>query len=585
MKSILKVHNLSIQYPYTAKPTLENISITVEKGEALLIIGASGCGKSSLALAIAGLIPRTIEAEQQGSIYLEGRDIAEMSPGEVCQQVGFVFQDPEAQFCMLTVEDEIAFGLENAGFSPDLIEERIEEALEKVGMTEHRYSHTHRLSGGMKQRVALACALALHPPILILDEPTANLDPAATEDFFRLLESLIATRSHTILLVEHKLEKPAALMDRVVVINEGKIVAENSPRHVFAQQNQLLMKIGVWQPYASELAGKLEKTGISFSPFPLTVAELLEHAEKDSQTSNALAKQVARHIEVTDSLEPAAEEMAIDCRQVSFCYKTPFQEAKVLENLQWQVRPGSFLALLGENGVGKSTLARLVLGLLKPSKGSISLFGKNTKSISRKKVAEIAGLVFQNPEHQFLTDSTWEEIAYSLKLANIPGTEIPRRVQELLKEFSLEEKAEANPFTLSQGEKRRLSVASMLATDQQLLILDEPSFGQDYQNTYKLMNLVKARQLKGCTVVMITHDMRLVWEFATEVALMSEGKLAYTGDPQDLFYQNTLLEACSLKAPLPLHIMEGLKSAGKRESMKKPSTLKIDALKVGSLNV
>lgn len=567
MKNILKVHNLSIQYPYMEHPILSEVSFDIEKGEALLIVGASGCGKSSLALAIAGLIPRSIEAEQGGRIYLEDKDIAELSPGEVCQQVGLVFQDPEAQFCMLTVEDEIAFGLENAGLSSAFMDERIEEALEMVDLTAYRKTHTHRLSGGMKQRVALACALALHSPVLILDEPTANLDPAATEDFFQLLESLIATRQHTILLVEHKLEKAAALMDRVLVIDGGKVIADDSPRHVFSRQSKRLMDIGVWQPYASEIAGKLKKEGIDMTPYPLTVTELLDDVEKDEAKSNELLQQVAYRggERPASAVAFAGEETppAIHFQQVSFRYKTPFQEVPVFDNLQWQVQRGSFVALLGENGIGKSTLARLSLGLLKPSTGSISLFGKATKSLSRRKVAEIAGLVFQNPEHQFITDSVWEEIAYSLKMANIPGVQIPHRVEEILTEFSLMEKAEANPFTLSQGEKRRLSVASMLATDQQLLVLDEPSFGQDYNNTYKLMNLIKNRQQQGCTVVMITHDMRLVWEYATEVALLSEGKMIYAGATQGLFRQHTLLEDCSLKKPLPLTILEKLESQGK----------------------
>lgn len=560
MKNILRIHNLSIQYPYTDQPTLFQISFSIAQGESLLIVGASGCGKSSLALAIAGLFPRSIEADQTGSIYLKDKDVGDLAPGEVCQQVGLVFQDPEAQFCMLTVEDEIAFGLENAGVSPDIMDSRIEEALEMVNLTEHRHNHTHRLSGGMKQRVALACALAMHPPILILDEPTANLDPAATEDFFQLLETLVAKKQYTILLIEHKLEKAATLMDRVLVMDQGKVIADAPPRHVFSKQSQLLMDIGVWQPYASELAGILKQDGITMTPYPLTVPELIMDGEKHEGKRKALLEQVAYR---KDSSVAATEEgslPAIDCQQVSFRYKTPFQEVPVLEDLQWRVEPGSFVALLGENGIGKSTLARLTLGLIKPTAGSISLFGKKTKALSRRKIAEMAGLVFQNPEHQFITDSVWEEIAYSLKLAKVPGSEIMPRVEELLTEFSLEKKGDANPFTLSQGEKRRLSVASMLATDQQLLLLDEPSFGQDYTNTYKLMNLIKQRQVKGCTVVMITHDMRLVWEYATEVALLSEGKILYAGTPQGLFSQQPLLEACALKPPLALTILEKLQS-------------------------
>lgn len=560
MKNILAVNNLSIQYPYTDKPTLSQLSFTMVQGEALLIVGASGCGKSSLALAIAGLFPRAIEADQSGTIHLNGTDIGKFAPGETCQQVGLVFQDPEAQFCMLTVEDEIAFGLENIGLPRDSISVRIEEALEMVGLTKYRNAQIHRLSGGMKQRVALACVLALHPSLLILDEPTANLDPAATDDFFQLLEQLMVTKQHTIILIEHKLEKAATLVDRVMVIDEGRIIADGSPRSVFASQNQLLLDIGVWQPYASEIAGNLKEDGVEIVPHPLTVAELLDCNPINSQKNNALYELLKYKWKCNIVPMDSNALPAVSFDHVSFGYKTLFNEISVLEDIQWQIQPGSFVALLGQNGAGKSTLARLALGLLKPAKGNIFLFGENIKALSRHCLAQTAGLVFQNPEHQFITDSVWEEIAYSLKLTNMPRPEIPHHVDQLLAEFSLIDKADANPFTLSQGEKRRLSVASMLAADQQLLILDEPSFGQDYTNTYKLMNLVKKRQLAGCTIIMITHDMRLVWEYATEVALLSHKKLSYSGPVQGLFMQRHLLEDNSLKQPLALTILEELQS-------------------------
>ena len=556
MTNILAVNNLSVQYPYTDKPTLSQISFIMEPGETLLVVGASGCGKSSLALAIAGLIPRAIEAEQSGTIYLKGTDISTLAPGETCQQVGLVFQDPEAQFCMLTVEDEIIFGLENIGLPRELVSQRIDEALDMVQLTDHRHTLIHRLSGGMKQRVALACVLALRPSLLILDEPTANLDPAATEDFFRLLEQLIATGQHSILLIEHKLEQAATLVDRVIVIDNGQIIADGPARSVFASQNQLLQDIGLWQPYASELAGRLKNGGHEIIPHPLTVAELLDSTEIKARES--LYELVDYKENICSDAANTPTPPALILENVSFSYRTPFSQTPILEDVQWQVQPGSLVALLGENGAGKSTLARLALGLLKPTRGDISLFGENVKTLSRRRLAQLSGLVFQNPEHQFVTDSVWEEIAYSLKLTNTPGREIPDRVDQVLAEFSLSEKAEANPFTLSQGEKRRLSVASMLATDQQLLILDEPSFGQDYTNTYKLMNLVKKRQQAGCTVIMITHDMRLVWEYATEVALLSKKTLSYTGSVLELFTQKHFLADNSLRQPVALTILEQL---------------------------
>ncbi len=569
MKNILTINDLSVKYPDSEELVLSQISFSVKQGEALLLMGASGCGKSTLAYAIAGLFPRAIEADMTGTIVINGTDISTLAPGEACQQVALVFQDPEAQFCMLTVEDEIAFGLENIGLPIHEMDERIERALRDTGLTDQRHALIHRLSGGMKQKLAIACALALKPSLLILDEPTANLDPAATDDFFTLLEQLIETRAHTLILVEHKLERPAALMDRVMVIDHAKIAAEGSPRDIFETQKNLLDEMGVWQPYASEIAGKLSETGLHLSPHPLVLKELVSSAKQDSSVSEAVTQliiserksDIAEKSFDTAKMDEAAEndkQSAIWFQNVSFSYKTPFSSVSVIRDLSWQVRKGRFVALLGQNGAGKSTLARLALGLLKPSNGKISLFGQSVKNLSGEAYSQKAGMVFQNPEHQFITDTVWEEIAYSLKLSKVPGSMIPKRVKDLLTEFSLANKAHMNPFALSQGEKRRLSVASMLTTSQQLLILDEPSFGQDYHNTYQLMNLVKARQLEGCTVIMITHDMRLVWEYATDVALLSSSSLAFSGDVLDLFRQKDLLAESSLKQPLAWQVLRSL---------------------------
>lgn len=520
------------------------------------MIGASGCGKSSLALAISGLIPRAIEAEQSGTVLLNGIDIQTLAPGEACQTVGLVFQDPESQFCMLTVEDEIAFGLENAQISRGEICKRIDEALDMVQLGGYQNALIHRLSGGMKQRVALACVLALKPALLILDEPTANLDPAATEDFFTLLAQLAKSKDHTIIVIEHKLEHMASFVDRVLVLDQGAAVADGAPQNIFKQQSQFLKSLGIWQPYASELAGEARKLGHEINPYPLTVKDLTATARKNPSARSCIEKIIkGSRVIYSERQTRSFESPALQLEKVSFSYKTPFQRSEVLKEIHWQVEPGSFVALLGANGAGKSTLSKLALGLLKPDQGKISLFGKDVSRLPQRELTQLAGLVFQNPEHQFITDSVWEELAFSLKLANKSNSEIVEITDHVLEEFSLTHKADANPFTLSQGEKRRLSVASMLAIDQKLLILDEPSFGQDYTNTYKLMNLVQQRQQAGCTIIVSTHDLRLVWEYATEVVLLSEQKIGFSGSVVDLFQRDALLAKTALRQPPALQIL------------------------------
>lgn len=567
MQPRLAVRDLRVTYPFAERPALTGVSFDVASGECLLVVGSSGSGKSSLALALAGLIPRAVEAELSGSVRVGGREIAKMRAGEAALSVGVVFQDPEAQFSMLTVEDEIAFGLENLSCPRKEMDVRIDKALAAVDLVGWRKKRLDRLSGGMKQRVALACVLAMEPPVIVFDEPTANLDPQATADFFSLLGNLVAQRQHSVLLVEHKLEAAAHLADRVLVLSAGQIVALAAPQDVFSTQGPRLQEMGVWQPYASEVAQRLAETGIQLSPHPLRISQLAaatcgSAAHRRSTLRVIDAMRVAQTVVESAPTSQEAlrqESEALAFTHVSYDYPTASGAALGVKEVDWQIHQGRFVAVVGPNGAGKSTLSRLALGLLTPSNGEIRLFGRPLPAYSRKEIARCAGLVFQNPEHQFLTDTVWDELALSLRAAGMAEPEDPDRLQALLHEFGLAGRAAANPFTLSQGEKRRLSVACMLAADQRLLILDEPTFGQDRINAYRIMDRIAARHRAGCTVVMITHDMRMVWEFAQEVAVVCAGRLVVSGTVDSIFEDEGLLARAGLELPLPLQLKAQLR--------------------------
>ncbi len=554
--SKLRVENLTIHYSTVTTPIVDDVSFSLTLGDSVLLAGASGCGKSTLALALAGLIPRAVEADIVGRVVLDEVDITTLPPGASCQRVGMVFQDPEAQFCMLTVEDEIAFGLENIDIPRGEIANTIAHALSVVGMEKHRHTRIDRLSGGLKQKLALACIIAQNPPIIIFDEPTANLDPASTENFFQLVGRIIAKRQQIVVLIEHKLEIPALFVDRVMVLERGRIVEFASAREVFAARGELLKDLGVWQPYATEIAQSLQKKDINFHPFPLTIKELCQAATNDTLLSSLLIQEIKS--QVRTKRQERSKQPLVSFDQVSFAYKNGFTTTKVIDDVSLEIKKGSFTALVGENGAGKSTLARLALGLMPVTNGTVKFNAKLVRKIPRKRLAQLAGLVFQNPEHQFITDTVWDEVAFSLQLAGQSQDEIVGAVNSLLAEFKLDERADANPFSLSQGEKRRLSVAAMLGTGQELLILDELSFGQDYINTYRLMDLVLQRQTMGCTIVMITHDMRLVWEYATEIAVLHQGKLRYTGSVQELFHKGEVTEKWSLRLPPALQVIQNI---------------------------
>ena len=547
----LRVENLSIAYPDTDKPIIQEVSFTLKHGETMLLAGASGCGKSTLALAIAGLIPSAIEADFSGNVFVNDQSL-ESAKQSGAIRFGVVFQDPDAQFCMLTVEEELAFSLENIKTKVHEMDEKINKVLSRVGLSDFKYSRIDRLSGGMRQKLAVACALILEPDILILDEPTANLDPASTRDFFHLIQTLHHQDQFACMMIEHKLEHPAQFIDSLMILDQGKIVAWGNPREIFQKHSALLNHLGVWQPFVCELISKLNTQESHFHPFPLTLEEFKTHVQSQPHLKahiktilNSLRQQKSTYNTSTSILQ---------LKNVSYRVMHAKKTYTILNNISLDFPQGSFYALVGANGAGKSTLARLLMNLIKPSSGTVFLNGKDISTVSSTTLSSKIGLVFQNPEHQFVSDSVWNEVAFSHRVLGKNEAEVTREVKATLSEFKLVHYAPNNPFSLSQGEKRRLSVACMVNTTQDVLICDELSFGQDVINTYALMNMVLKRQQQGCTIIMITHDMRLVREYATHVAVLDRGEVAFAGECDTFFKQTKQFESWALSTPLSLEV-------------------------------
>ncbi len=568
----LEVEGLFCRYPDSRHWVLPKLSFTVRRGETLLILGPSGCGKSTLALCCKGLIPYTIEAEVRGRILFEGRKVTSAAPGaESTTRAGMVFQDPEAQLVMPRVDDEVAFGLENCGFPSERMGSRIVSALLEVGLGRERSHWVDTLSGGQKQRLALGAVLAMAPTLLILDEPTANLDPRGSSRFFATLARLKKERKPTILLIEHRIDQVMPLVDRVLVLNRrGQIVACGRPRQVFAGDTSRLEREGIWLPTPVRLSAELRRHRLFTGPTPLYLDEseqvfgaLIGKDRRSRSTDQEGAPSLQEHRVAARLQHPSGGEPGP--RRPAFCppalrsgkpvvelegvhYTYP-RGARALRGVTLSVEQNSFLALVGANGSGKSTLARLLCGLLLPQSGSACLMGRPLHRLSSAQLVRTIGYVFQNPEHQFVTEKVRDEIAYSLK-RHIPGQEqVARRIERLLRTFALKGCEEANPFSLSQGQKRRLSVATMIALEQPILILDEPTFGQDMASARALMKLVKDLHQRGTTIVFITHDMHLVLKYAEETAVMNEGEIVFRGTPAELFGNEAVLEYASLVPP------------------------------------
>jgi energy-coupling factor transport system ATP-binding protein len=577
----------------------------VEKGETVLLLGPSGSGKSTLALCLNGLIPHLIEGHFKGHVLIEGRDTADTPVRELAQAVGVVFQDPEAQFCTTTVEDEVAFGLENLNVPPGEMYPRIVEGLRTVHLLEERAKRVDRLSGGNKQRLALAAILAMQPRILVFDEPTANLDPVGTQLVFSTIEELRSEGKHTIIIIEHKLDHLMHIVDRVIALGpEGRLLAQGRPAEVFGKDYEMLRAHGVWQPQVCELAHALAREGLRLRPFPVTMEDavkglrglldgrdssgwesardnhpLAAESEKRHGSAEARREGWRRHGHALDGgastgereTAPFQEDPYVCPPQVSHfptppslqddvCARPPAIEVRnlrfaygrkvVLDGLNLTVANGDFLAVVGANGAGKTTLAKYIGGVIRAPRGAVMIEGKDVNEIPERVLSSTVGFVFQNPEHQFVEASVFDELAFGLRTRGVPESEVARKVEAALETFGLTRYARANPFALSHGEKRRLSVAAMLIAGQRILVLDEPTYGQDRENAASLLAWLQEISQQGKTILIITHDMNVVAEYAKGVAVLDRGKIVYNDGPRGLFARADLLERSHLSAPV-----------------------------------
>jgi energy-coupling factor transport system ATP-binding protein len=510
-----------------------------------------------LTLCLDGLIPHLVEGDYEGKVTVAGMVVRDHPVHLLAQETGLVFQDPDSQFCTLTVADEVAFGLENLRRPLEAIEEEIDRALALVGLAGYRERRLDSLSGGEKQRVALAAVLAMGPRLLVLDEPSANLDPRATAELFALLRQLAAGRRHTLLIIEHKLDQIVDWVDSVLVLGpDGRLLCHDSPQEVFYGRAAELEGMGVWRPQTTELIRALRGLGWEVPGSPLSVDAAVPALLSTPGLSRRLrvsSRDGSLSVAQTASAPPQRSEAAVVwTRSLSYRYSDGYQ---ALRDVTLSLVRGSFTAIAGANGAGKTTLAGLLAGVREAPRGQVFLEGADIAELPSWAVSERIGLVFQNPEHQFVTDTVFGELAYSLAPRagrRRPGklsAEQERRVKAWLERLGLLPLADANPFTLSQGQKRRLSVGSMLIRGQSALILDEPTLGQDELQANRLMEMMQSIRCEGCAVGMITHDMRLVAENADALVVLHGGQAIFTGAPADFFGQPTEVQRAGLAMP------------------------------------
>lgn len=538
---LLRVRELSLTHADAAHPSPRDVTFDIAAGEVVLLLGPSGSGKSTLTLALNGLIPHAVPATMTGTVEAGGLDTASTHTATLSTQVAMVFQDPDAQIVTGTVYDEVAFGPENLLLPLEEVRARVEDALRRVGLWERRDDNPDHLSGGGRQRLAIACALAMGSPLIVLDEPTANLDPQGIDDVYAALTDVVAAGDRAILLVEHNLDAAMAFVTRTIVLDrEGRVVFDGPAAEIIRTHAEELVTMGVWLPTATLAALRLREQGHRFDPLPLSPEELAR-----SLPAADVSSRPARSTSTTSTTTEDAGPAIIRARGLTVRRR----RTEILHGIDLDLAEGSLTAIVGANGAGKTTLIQALAGVVPPPKGQVSVDGMDPGSASPRDLASRIGFVFQNPEHQFIAHTVFDELAHGLRLRRVPDTEITARVEEMLARFGLEHKAGVHPFLLSGGEKRRLSVGTALITRPRVLALDEPTFGQDRARASELLTLLQSLRAEGTTIVIVTHDLQLVAEHTTHTVVLRDGRVHAAGPTSTLFRDEQVFADAGLRLP------------------------------------
>ena len=543
--ALIEVTNLKYRYPHTESLALDGIDFQVEKGQFIGIAGENKAGKSTLCQAFAGLVPTMFRGAYGGKLLIDGVEAAKTPIAELCQKVGLVFQNPFNQLSGAkdTVFEEIAFGLQNLGIPRDEILKRVEENLKLLDIEEYRDRNPFDLSGGQTQRVAIASILAMEPKVIVLDEPTSQLDPQGSEEVFRVVDKLAKT-GITIIMVEQKMEKLATYCDKILLLHKGKQIAYDTPERIFSRND--LEELGVKPPVYTQVCRAL---GVSRKEgedrlYPVTLGQL-------ERLRDQFPSKLSGRASIKDR-EKINGQAVFKIQDLKFHYNP---DIPVIEHLDLclDARP---TAIIGQNGAGKTTLVKLLKGLLKPNAGSISFEGED---ISRRTVAQLAGkvgYVFQNPDDQIFKNRVMEEVMVGPLNLGKSREEAGELAAEALEMVGLMEAAEENPYDLDLSERKMVAIASVVAMDPKVLILDEPTIAQDAKGRAVLGRIVQTLSEKGKFVLAILHDMDFVAEYFDRVIIMAHGKVLKDGPGETVFYEKESLLKARLEQPHTARLCE-----------------------------
>lgn len=604
--SLIEVKDLKYRYPGTTELALDGVSFTVEKGEFIGIAGENGAGKSSLSQALLGLIPQFYKGAYGGSVTVCGMDARSTPVSELCRHVGLVFQNPFNQLSGAkdTVYDEVGYGLQNLGFPPEEIRTRVESVLRCFGIWEYRDRNPFDLSGGQLQRVAICSVLAMNPDVLILDEPTSQLDPEGSEEVFHTVDEL-TKMGITIIMIEQKIEKLAGYCDRVLLMHQGHVVDYDTPRKIFSCED--LYDLGVNPPAYTRFA-RANALAFEDGTLPVTHAETLELVKASgadratliaslrgmtagvqmesmvTQAGNSTAQpagaapsaEAENSAGMTDGKQPARA--AVDAGAAEASASTSSNHASASATFQVKDLRFSYVkgrevlhglnlaldhrptAIIGQNGAGKTTLVRVLKGLLKPDSGEIRYQGENLETKTVAELASRVGYVFQNPDDQIFKYQVLEEVMFGPLNIGMSQQEAEASAHEALRMVGLDEKAGENPYDLELSDRKMVAIASVLAMNTDVIILDEPTIAQSWNGREKIREIIQTQAAQGKLVIAILHDMDFVASSFDRVIAMAHGEILADGTPAEVFRNHPVLEKAALAAPPLYELLEELEA-------------------------
>jgi len=547
------VNLLKFKYKNNVNETLLSLNIKIDSGEFIGLMGRTGAGKTTSLMLLNGLIPHFIEGDFEGDVITNTMNTKRYRIQTLARFAGLVLQDPETQIFGITLENDVAFGPANLGFDRKKISDVVKNSLKAVGLEGYEKRITSELSGGEKQRLAIAGVLAMEPEILILDEPTSELDPEGKFEIYNLLYNLNREKGVTIIISGHDSDEMLSYTDRIIVLENGMKVLDDNPKQLFKDVS-LTQKLGLNPPETAIISNSLSKYCLINENLTTLKNEELISLVKNKFNGTKI-KITSKNQSFTSPITP----VIIETKNLTFSYQ---EKMNVLSGINLKIYAGEFVALIGKNGAGKTTFSKHLNGLLRPKVGQVFINSRNIYSTTTSQLSKEVGYVFQNPDHQIFSASVYDEIEFGLKKMNLSETDKSQRISEALSQVGLEGFQDRHPFTLGKGERQKLAFATVVAMKPKILIIDEPTTGQDLDGINKMMAMLKELYLSGYTIIMITHNMDIAAKYADRIIVFSNGKIVKDGPPNVVFYDFEILKSASISPPLCASFANQLRESG-----------------------